>query len=180
MWFESWYRLGALLLAGVVAYTFLVLVLRVSGKRTLAKLNAFDLVVTIALGSVLATVVVSREVPVAEGVTALLLLVVLQLLVALVSTHWPSSREVVTARPTALVVDGQLRHDELRRCRVTVQEVASAVRGNGGGSLTEIDVVVLETDGSLSVIADRSDATALDGVDGVEAGTRLRANDPRR
>jgi uncharacterized membrane protein YcaP (DUF421 family) len=170
MWFESWYRLGALLLAGVVAYTFLVLVLRVSGKRTLAKLNAFDLVVTIALGSVLATVVVSREVPVAEGVTALLLLVVLQLLVALVSTHWPSSREVITARPTALLIDGRVRHEELRRCRVTVQEVASAVRGNGGGSLTDIDVVVLETDGSLSVIADRSDATALTGVEGVGDG----------
>lgn len=170
MWFESWYRLGALLLAGVVAYTFLVLVLRVSGKRTLAKLNAFDFVVTIALGSVLATVVVSREVPVAEGLTALGLLVLLQLLVALVSTWWPPSRALVTARPTALLVDGRVRQDEMRRCRVTVEEVASAVRGNGSGSLADIDVVVLETDGSMSVIADRSDATALAGVDGIDDG----------
>lgn len=177
MWFESWYRLGALLLAGVVAYTFLVLVLRMSGKRTLAKLNAFDFVVTIALGSVLATVVVSREVPVAEGLAALGLLVLLQLVVALVSTRWPSSRQLVTARPTALLVDGRVREDELRRCRVTVEEVASAVRGNGSGSFADVDVVVLETDGSLSVIPDRSDATALAGVAGVDAGVGLEAGD---
>lgn len=55
-------QLARVLLTGAVIYAFLVLSVRLSGKRTLAKLNAFDLVVTVALGSVLATVVISRDV----------------------------------------------------------------------------------------------------------------------
>ena len=178
MWFESWGRLGALAIAGVAAYVGLVAVLRVSGKRTLAKLNAFDLVVTIALGSVLATVVVSREIPLLEGLAALVLLVGLQLVVALLSSRWPASRSLVTASPTALLVDGELLESELRRCRVTPDEVASAVRGNGHGALSEVDVVVLETDGSMSVIADRSDGTALEGIRGLERPAQRPRTEP--
>jgi len=62
MLFDSWTGLGRVLLVGVLAYSALVLTLRVSGKRTLTKLNAFDLVVTVALGSTLATVLLSKDV----------------------------------------------------------------------------------------------------------------------
>src|SRR4051794_24742339 len=55
MFFHSWAALGRVLLVGPLAYVALVLLLRVSGKRTLTKLNAFDLVVTVSLGSTLAT-----------------------------------------------------------------------------------------------------------------------------
>jgi uncharacterized membrane protein YcaP (DUF421 family) len=170
MWFESWSRLGVLLVAGVVAYGALVVILRVSGKRTLAKLNAFDFVVTIALGSVLATVIVSREVPLLEGLAALSTLVALQLLVALVTSRRPSVRQLVTSSPTAVLVHGRLDEAALRRCRLTPAEVSSAVRQEGMGSLSQVDVVVLESDGSLSVIADRGDGSALEDVSGTGAG----------
>ena len=67
MWFGSWDGLVRVVVGGVAAYAFLVALLRVSGKRTLSKLNAFDLVVTVALGSTLATVLLSKDVPVVEG-----------------------------------------------------------------------------------------------------------------
>jgi uncharacterized membrane protein YcaP (DUF421 family) len=67
MFFNGWESLGRTAVAGVVAYVSLIIILRFSGKRTLAKMNAFDLVVTVALGSTLATVVVSRDVVLAEG-----------------------------------------------------------------------------------------------------------------
>jgi len=69
------------LLVGVVAYVALVVVLRSSGKRTLSKMNAFDLVVTVALGSTLATVLLSRDTPLAEGVVAILVLAGMQRLI---------------------------------------------------------------------------------------------------
>lgn len=67
---------------GVLAYVALVVLLRVSGKRTLSKMNAFDLVVTVALGSTLATVLMAKDVALAEGVFAFALLIGLQLFVS--------------------------------------------------------------------------------------------------
>ena len=135
--------------AGIVIYFFVIVVLRTSGKRTLAKLNAFDFVVTIALGSIVASGVVSRTVPVVEATVALGTLVSLQFAVAFAASHWPWVREAVTSAPTALLVDGELRPDALSACRIATSEVSAAVRKEGFGSFAEIDCVVLETDGSL-------------------------------
>lgn len=85
MLFQRWSDLGQVLATSLLVYPTLVLVLRVSGKRTLAKMNAFDLVVTVALGSTLATILLSADVSLAEGVLALVLLVGLQLAVAWMS-----------------------------------------------------------------------------------------------
>lgn len=167
MWFEDWTRLGQLLLASVCAYGALVVVLRLSGKRTLAKLNAFDFIVTIALGSVLATVVVSRDIPLLEGVAALVSLVLLQFAVAAATTRWPWLRPVVTSTPTALVRRGRLDDRALARSRISPEEVAAAVRRAGFGSFADVEVVVLETDGTLSVIPAAGDGTALDDVAGL-------------
>jgi uncharacterized membrane protein YcaP (DUF421 family) len=70
--FDTWAGLAQVAVVGVLAYAGLLLLLRISGKRTLAKMNAFDLVVSVALGSTLATTLLSRDVAVAEGVLALL------------------------------------------------------------------------------------------------------------
>jgi uncharacterized membrane protein YcaP (DUF421 family) len=100
MWFASWSDLVRLLAVGAAAYLTLVLVLRLAGKRTLAKLNAFDFVVTVALGSTLATILLNDQVSWADGATALTLLAGLQLLVAWRSSPVPRLRIVVTSEPT--------------------------------------------------------------------------------
>lgn len=82
IFFDGWTGLFRVVIVGTCAYVALLLILRVSGKRTLAKLSAFDFVVTIALGSSLSTLLLSEDVALAEGVTAMGLLVVLQFAVA--------------------------------------------------------------------------------------------------
>lgn len=141
-----------LLVVAAIVYPALVLILRLSGKRTLSKLNAFDLVVTVALGSTLATILLSRDVSLAEGILALLLLVALQYVVALLGVRWPSSQRLIKARPTMLLRDGQMRHAAMRRARVAESEIRQAARSQGAGDLHALAAVVLETDGSLSVI----------------------------
>ncbi|WP_159616405.1 DUF421 domain-containing protein [Arthrobacter zhaoguopingii] len=166
MWFDSWAQILRVLLIGSVSYAALVLVLRASGKRTLGQLNAFDFIVTVAFGSTLATILLSSDVAFLEGVTALALLAALQLVVAWVSAHWPRARSFVTAQPVALVIDGKLQHSQLRRNRLTESEVLQAVRGSGFGDLSSIAAVVLETNGTISVIAQAKagSGSALDGV----------------
>ncbi|WP_243418067.1 DUF421 domain-containing protein [Actinomycetospora cinnamomea] len=158
------------LLVGTAAYAFLVVLLRVSGKRTLAKLNAFDLVVTVALGSTLATILLSTDVAWAEGAVALALLVGLQFVVAWATTRWPSSRSAVTAAPTLLLHRGEVLDDALRAHRVSRGELRQAVRASGSGDLSQVGAVVLESDGTLSVVTASSlgDASALADVPGAK------------
>ncbi|MCT7374099.1 DUF421 domain-containing protein [Chelativorans salis] len=151
--FDSWESLLRIVIVGVAAYAALVLMLRVSGKRTLSKMNAFDLVVTVALGSTLATVLLDRDIPLADGVLALGLLVGLQFIITWGSVRSHRIRELVKSQPTALLVAGIFRDDAMRRQRVTREEVEAAIRQHGHSGLRSVDRVVLETDGSLSVIA---------------------------
>ncbi|MFW2830776.1 DUF421 domain-containing protein [Sphingomonas sp. ID0503] len=153
MFFDSWSGLLRVLILGTSAYLALVLILRISGKRTLAKMSAFDLVVTVALGSTLATILLTKDVALAEGVLAFLVLVLLQYVIAALSVRSRLVRRLAKAEPAMLLEDGVFDDQALRRERVTRQEVFAAVRGSGAGDLAAIAAVVLETDGSFSVIA---------------------------
>jgi uncharacterized membrane protein YcaP (DUF421 family) len=168
MWFDTTAGVLRTLAVGAAAYVWLVLVLRVSGKRTLAKLNAFDLVVTVALGSTLATILLSADVAWAEGAAAVALLAFLQFAVAWVTSRWPAARAVTTASPTVLLRDGVPRADALQAQRVTEAELRQACRSSGAGDLGLVAWVVLETDGSLSVITSQQagDGSALRDVPG--------------
>ena len=71
MFFDDWFGLLRILIVGILAYGALIVLLLASGKRTLSKWNSFDFVVTIALGSTLATVIMSKDVSFTEGIFAL-------------------------------------------------------------------------------------------------------------
>ncbi|MFS4506169.1 DUF421 domain-containing protein [Clavibacter sp. Sh2141] len=168
MWFDSWADVLRILIVGSAAYATLVIVLRVSGKRTLGQLNAFDFVVTVALGSIFATILLSSDVSWTEGVCALALVAALQFVVAWISARWPGARGAFTSSPSLLLVDGAFQQHALRANRLTESEVRQAVRSSGSGDLATIAAVVLETNGKLSVIpsSKRGSASALDDVPG--------------
>ena len=99
LFFSSWSNIGGIVIVGVLAYVTLVLFIRIAGNRTLSKLNAFDLFVKVSLGSTLATVVVSKDVPLADGATAFALLIALQFFVTWSSTRVKWIRKLVTESP---------------------------------------------------------------------------------
>lgn len=150
--FDNWLGLARVLVVGVTAYAALVVLLRVSRKRTLSKLNAFDLIVTVALGSTLATVLLSKDVPLAEGVLALALLVFLQFAVAWLAVRVEWFDRLIKSEPAVLFYRGRMLHGVLRRERVTEGEVRSAVRAQGIAAMDDVEAVILETDGSLSAV----------------------------
>jgi hypothetical protein len=116
------------------------------------QLNAFDFVVTVALGSILATVLLSKDVALVEGVVAFSLLVALQWLIAWLSVRSRVVSSAVKSDPTLLLYRGRLLTAAMKRQRVTREEVMAAVRGGGHAGLEAVHAVVLETDGSFSVI----------------------------
>jgi uncharacterized membrane protein YcaP (DUF421 family) len=166
MWFDNWPDIARTILVGGAAYAGLVAVLRLTGKRTLSQLNAFDFIVTVALGSTLATILLSEDVSWTEGMVAFGLLAGLQLLVALLSSIWPRLRSVFTSSPVLLVEHGEYRDEAIRRNRLTRSEVRQAIRSSGSGDVSQVAALVLETNGTLSVITTASlgDGSSLEGV----------------
>ncbi|MEJ7931701.1 YetF domain-containing protein [Ramlibacter sp. AN1015] len=152
MWWSSWGDIGKVLAVGFAAYVTLILVLRVSGKRTLSKLNAFDFVVTVAMGSTLATALLSRDVAYAEALAAFFVLAGGQWLIAKLSVWSPRFAHAVRSEPRLLVLRGEFLERALARERVTREEVLSSIRGSGIGRLEDVGAVVMETDGSMHVL----------------------------
>jgi uncharacterized membrane protein YcaP (DUF421 family) len=152
MFYQSSWDILRTLVIGTLAYALLILSLRISGKRTLAKLNAFDLVVTVALGSTLASILLSEDVALAEGVTAFLLLIGLQFIVTFLSLRWYRFARLVRSEPTLLLRDGTYCREAMRRERVTEAELDTVLRTNGMRDPGEAKAVILESDGSFSVI----------------------------
>ena len=152
LFYNRWEDLARTLIVGVLGYVFLVGCLRWSGKRTLSKMNAFDLIVTVSLGSVLASLLLSKSVALAEGVVALSLPVWLQFAVTWTSVRVRWVRRLVTGEPLLLMEHGAFLESAMKKARVTEDEVCAAVRAAGIGPLNQVAAVVLETDGSFSVI----------------------------
>jgi uncharacterized membrane protein YcaP (DUF421 family) len=153
IFFDDWNTIYRTIIAALVAYAGLVLFLRISGKRTLAKLNAFDLVVTVALGSTLATILLSADVALAEGLVAFAMLVALQWIVARLSLAWTPIKKATRSEPRMLLEDGMFIEKAMGDERVTHAELEQAARTQGFGDLSDIAAIVLETDGSFSVIS---------------------------
>ncbi len=168
MFFDDWTGIWRTLLVGALAYIALIALVRVAGKRTLAKMNAFDLIVTVALGSTLATILLSEDVALAEGVAAFTLLIGLQLLITWLSVRTRVVPALVKSEPTLLVFRGRQLDDAIRAQRVSEAEVLQAVRQRGFASVADVHAIVLETDGSFSVIgaAEATQESALRNVSG--------------
>jgi uncharacterized membrane protein YcaP (DUF421 family) len=167
IFFDGWSVLFRTAVVGVLAYACLIFFLRISGKRTLSKMNAFDFVVTVALGSTLATILLNKDVPLAQGALAFALLIGLQFVITWSSVRASWVRRVVTGEPLLLLYRGKFLPDALRKARVAEDEVRAAVRSAGLATLEEAQAVVLETDGSFSVIK-RNETADLSSLTGVE------------
>lgn len=153
--FDGWSGVLRVLIIAPVAYAALVLILRVSGKRTLSKLNAFDFVITIAIGSTLASIMTSKSLALVEGLTALGLLVAMQFLITAASVRFKSFDRLVKAEPVLLLRDGRMLTRAMSRARITEGEMEAAARAAGADRLDQLEAVFLETDGSLTALQRR-------------------------
>lgn len=166
--FNQWSSLAHTLITGSLGYILIVFLLRISGKRTLSKWNSFDFVVTIAFGSILATMLLSETTSLAQAGLGFGLLVLYQFSITWLATRSEIVQKLIKAKPTLLFYEGQFIHNRLQQERVVEGEVLAAIRSQGIGDLNQVDAVILETDGSFSVIQDLQGSSALRDVEGVK------------
>lgn len=152
IFFDNWQTLFRTFVITILAYLAMIFLLRVSGKRTLSKMNAFDFIVTIALGSTLATISLSKEVALAEGVLAFFLLMFLQYAITWLSVRSKKVKNLITNSPALLLYKGELNQKVLKRERITREELNVSLRKKGVANLNDIEIIVLETTGEMTIV----------------------------
>ncbi|MGF1514897.1 MAG: DUF421 domain-containing protein [Elainellaceae cyanobacterium] len=155
-------------LAGSLGYVAIILMLRISGKRTLSKWNSFDFVVTLAFGSILAAMLLSKSTSLAQGTLGFGMLVLYQFILTRTASRSSVVQDLIKAKPTLLLYEGQFLDKTLKQERVARGEVLASIRSQGIGDSSKVAAVVLETDGSFSVIKDLEDSSALKDVEGFD------------
>jgi uncharacterized membrane protein YcaP (DUF421 family) len=141
----------------------LVVLLRVSGKRTLSKLNAFDLVVTVALGSTLSSALLQQSVSIAGAALAFALLIGLQFIITWLSVRSAWFDQFVKSQPTVLFYEGRFLDAALKKERVTREELLSALRTQGISRIEEVSAVVIESNAELVCLRKWTPARIEDG-----------------
>jgi uncharacterized membrane protein YcaP (DUF421 family) len=149
--FNSWYYVGRTAALSVIGFAALFILLRVSGKRTLSKLNVFDFVFVVAVGSVFAASIIDKTVTLIEGMVALTILVTIQVVLAKLAVYSRTAERIINGDPTILFKKGEFLHREMRKERITEEEVRGAIREEGVKRVEDVYAVVLENDGSLTV-----------------------------
>jgi uncharacterized membrane protein YcaP (DUF421 family) len=140
------------LVYGVTAYVAVYFVIRMMGKRTLATMNVFDLLATVALGSTISTFVIDDGVGFTGGAIAMALPLLLQWGVAFMSSRSERAERFIKQHPAMMLWNGQLLHDMLHHEMITEDDVREAIRKAGLASIRDAKAVVLEVDGHLSVV----------------------------
>jgi uncharacterized membrane protein YcaP (DUF421 family) len=137
----------------ILVYLFLIIGLRLAGKRELAQLNAFDLIVLLTLSNTVQNAIIGNDNSVVGGVIgATTLLVVNYIVVRFLYSHESLDR-IIEGEPEILIDNGQLRKDALEKELITVSELEEAAHKQGFASLDLIDRAILEPGGSISFMA---------------------------
>jgi uncharacterized membrane protein YcaP (DUF421 family) len=149
--FDSWYNVGRTVTLSIIGFAALMTMLRVSGKRVLSKLNVFDFVFVVAVGSVFAATIIEKDVTLVEGLASLATLIGIQVVLAKLAVYSPTAERIINGTPTLLLSNGKFIPHALRKERVTEEEVRAAIREEGVTRVEDVDAVVLENDGTLTV-----------------------------
>ena len=168
VFFDNIDKLGRIVLTTVMVYVLIVLVTKVSGKRSTSQLNNFDWIVTVMIGSLGASTILLKDIPFVEGVSSILVLYLLQFLVTKYASNSPQFSSFILSEPRIVFYQGQFLPDAMRAERLTRQEIECAMRSEGVHRFDDIEAIVFESDAKLTIIPKPSSTDASDNDQNTE------------
>lgn len=135
-----------------IMYTFVVMTLRVIGKKQLSDFEPSELVVTIMMSEVAAMPVQDNFQPLFSSIIVILLLLVFEVAVSFTAFKSPKARKVIYGYPSVFFERGKINTKEMEKQRFSVTDLMESIRNNGYASLSEVEYVIMETNGNISVI----------------------------
>ncbi len=140
------------ILRTIIMYIFVVVTLRLMGKRQIGELEASELVVTIIISEIAALPITDLGVPMAGSILAILILLVLEICLSQLAYHSVVIRTALYGKPSMFYSEGKLHQQEMKKQRFNVGDLMEELRNQGIVSLDQVDYVIMETNGKVSVI----------------------------
>lgn len=158
MFYNGFEPIYTSIIMSVILYFSIVVLLRLSGKRTLSDLNAFDLLVTITMGSIAATTILSKDTSYLDGIASIAILVVLQYIVAKLAVFSKKFNKLIRSESTLIFYKGEYLEENMKKMRITKNDILQQARLQQGITSNQISSVILESNGKLSVIKNSEQA----------------------
>jgi len=152
----------------VILFFVTTIVLRLMGKRQLAQLQPYEVVITLMISDLATQPMADVEIPLLGGVVAILTLLLLHSLLSVLAYWSIPLRRLICGRPSVLVRNGTICEDELERLCFDLSDLMEGIRSKGLIGLHETGSVLLETNGSLSVFPSAENRPATRGEQGME------------
>jgi uncharacterized membrane protein YcaP (DUF421 family) len=140
------------ILRPVIVYAVLVVGLRLAGKRELAQLNPFDLVVLLTLSNTVQNAIIGNDTSVTGGIIGAVTLLLINYLVVRFLYGHRQIEQIVEGQAEALIENGRVRPDRLEKEAITLAELEAAAHRQGFGSLNEVERAVLESGGTVTFV----------------------------
>ena len=140
------------LLRTVILYSVLLFVIRVMGKSELSKMSPFQLVILFMLAELAAIPIATTTVPMINGLVAIFCLLALQVLISYLSLKSEKFKNFVSGKPTILIENGKINNEELKKLRITLNDLLKQLRLGNAPSISDVDYAVMEANGDMSII----------------------------
>lgn len=177
----GWGQVGLIALSALAMYVAVILLTRLAGVRSFSKMSGFDFAVTVAIGSVLGSVILSKDPPIANGVAALVILFGLQIGMAVLRSRFPGLQLLADNRPRLIMIGGEVQYDQLKKAKMTESDLWGKLREANALNFSQVLAVIAETTGDVSVLhaSDPDQEIEPELLKGVIAGERYSHNRTR-
>lgn len=144
--------MSIVLLRALILYILVIFAVRLMGKRQLGELQPSELVITILVSNIATLPLEDVNIPLMVGITPILALVCFEVIVSWMSLRFPKLRRIISGRPKIIICGGKIDHKVMRDLRFSVDDLMTALRGNGIFRIEEVQYAIVETTGSVSVM----------------------------
>ncbi len=140
-----------LILKTVLIYFFLLLTMRIMGKKQAGQLQPYELVITLIIAEVVSTPMGSSSIPFLHGVVPTVTLILLYYAFSLLTLKSKHVRRILCGAPSILIHEGKLDYNEIKRLDYSLNDLMEQLRTGGNTNISEIRYAILETNGNLTV-----------------------------
>ena len=141
-----------ILIRTIILYMLVLFIIRIMGKAELSKMSPFQLIVVFMIAELASIPIESPDVSMLTGVTAIFTLLFLQVLLSFLSIKSEKLKNFLNGTPSVLIDKGEINRKELKKLRITINDLMEQLRIGNTPSLTEVEYAIMESNGDLSII----------------------------
>lgn len=142
----------AVIIRPIILYFYLLIMVRIMGKRELGQLSPFDFVVAIMIAELASIPMEDTSIPLINGVIPILILVILQIFISYLTMESTSIRRLINGAPSIVIKNGKIQTDELKKARCNINDLLESLRKKDVFEINDVEFAIMEPSGELSVI----------------------------